>query len=173
MDFLNNITKDTLILCNEETKKEILNINRLLPIKILTISEFKKNYYYDYNENTILYLMNKYMINYDIAKMYIDNLYYIENNDYQSHKLDYLRTIKKELEFHNIRVSVDEREEKLGYKMRESVIKKIPYTLILGDKEKDTNTISYRMRLSDSTQNISINDFINKLEKEIKEKAIF
>ena len=92
------------------------------------------------------------------------------NNEYH---LEYADCIKKELESHNIRVSVDDREEKLGYKMRESVIKKTPYTLILGDKEKDTNTISYRLRGTESTENITIEDFINKLEKEIKDKTIF
>ena len=92
------------------------------------------------------------------------------NNEYH---LEYADCIKKELEFHNIRVSVDDREEKLGYKMRESVIKKTPYTLILGDKEKDTNTISYRLRGTESTENITIEGFINKLEKEIKDKTIF
>ena len=92
------------------------------------------------------------------------------NNEYH---LEYANCIKKELESHNIRVSVDDREEKLGYKMRESVIKKTPYTLILGDKEKDTNTISYRLRGTESTENITIEDFINKLEKEIKDKTIF
>ncbi len=92
------------------------------------------------------------------------------NNEYH---LEYADCIKKELESHNIRVSVDDREEKLGYKMRESVIKKTPYTLILGDKEKDTNTISYRLRGTESTENITIEDFINKLKKEIKDKTIF
>ena len=92
------------------------------------------------------------------------------NNEYH---LEYADCIKKELESHNIRVSVDDREEKLGYKMRESVIKKTPYTLILGDKEKDTNTISYRLRGTESTENMSLEDFINKLEKEVKDKTIF
>ena len=92
------------------------------------------------------------------------------NNEYH---LEYANCIKKELESHNIRVSVDEREEKLGYKMRESVIKKTPYTLIIGDKEKDSNTISYRQRGTDSTENISLDNFLNKLETEVKEKTIF
>ncbi len=92
------------------------------------------------------------------------------NNEYH---LEYANCIKKELENHNIRVSVDDREEKLGYKMRESVIKKTPYTLILGDKEKDTNTISYRLRGTESTENVTLEDFVNKLEQEIKDKTIF
>ena len=92
------------------------------------------------------------------------------NNEYH---LDYANCIKNEIESHNVRVSVDDREEKLGYKMRESVIKKVPYTLILGDKEKDSKTISYRLRGTESTENMSLEAFIEKLEKEIKDKTIF
>ena len=57
--------------------------------------------------------------------------------------------------------------------MRESVIKKTPYTLILGDKERDSKTISYRLRGSESTENLSIEDFIKRIEKEINDKVIF
>jgi len=92
------------------------------------------------------------------------------NNEYH---LEYANCIKKELENHNIRVSVDDRDEKLSYKMRESVIKKTPYTLILGDKERDANTISYRLRGSESTENLSIEEFVNKINKEIKDKTMF
>ena len=92
------------------------------------------------------------------------------NNEYH---LEYANRIKSELENHNIRVSVDDRDEKLSYKMRESVIKKTPYTLILGDKERDANTISYRLRGSESTENLSIEEFVNKINKEIKDKTIF
>lgn len=87
--------------------------------------------------------------------------------------LEYSNCIKEELLQHNIRVEVDSREEKLGYKMRESVIKKVPYTLIIGDKERNTNTISYRLRGTEETVNISIKEFIEKLNKEVEEKAIF
>ena len=92
------------------------------------------------------------------------------NNEYH---LEYANRIKNELENHNIRVSVDDRDEKLSYKMRESVIKKTPYTLILGDKERDANTISYRLRGSETTENLSIEEFVNKINKEIKDKTIF
>ena len=114
MDFLNNIKNNILIICTNEVKKEINKINKLLPIKTLTIEEFKKNYFFDYNENTILYLINKYMINYDIAKIYIENLYYIENKDYKHHKLDYLTMIKKELENNNLLIYNDNFKEYLS-----------------------------------------------------------
>ena len=52
--------------------------------------------------------------------------------------------------------------------MRESVVKKYPYTLILGQKEVDNNTISYRKHGSDETISVSIDEFINLIKKEIK-----
>ena len=114
MEFLNNITKNTLILCNSALKKEINKTKKLLPIKILSKEDFKKNYFFDYNENAILYLINKYMINYDIAKMYIENLYIIENKDYNHHKLDYLTMIKKELDDNNLLIYNDNFKEYLS-----------------------------------------------------------
>ncbi len=89
------------------------------------------------------------------------------NNEYH---LEYANKIMDLLNENNIRVSLDDRDEKLSYKMRESVISKIPYTLILGDKERDTDTISYRLRGSNETTNININEFIDLIKKEIESK---
>jgi len=89
------------------------------------------------------------------------------NNDYH---LDYCEKIKELLEQNNIRVELDKREEKLSYKMRESQTKKNPYTLIIGDKEKETNQISYRVHGSQETITMPLNDFIEKIVKEIEEK---
>ena len=54
--------------------------------------------------------------------------------------------------------------------MRESVLSKVPYTLILGDKERDAETISYRLRGSNETHTLKIDEFIEKLHNEIKNK---
>lgn len=62
--------------------------------------------------------------------------------------------------------------KKLSYKMRESQTKKIPYTLIIGDKEKDSNSVSYREFGSTETINISTLEFIDLLKDEIKNKVI-
>ena len=67
---------------------------------------------------------------------------------------------------------MDDRDEKLSYKMRESQTKKIPYTLIIGDKEKDSNSVSYREFGSTETTNISTSEFIDLLRNEIKNKVI-
>ena len=90
------------------------------------------------------------------------------NNEYH---LDYAEKIYDLLKKENIRVSLDERNEKLSYKMRESVIKKVPYTLILGGNEIDSKTISYRKYKSEETVNMSTIEFINKIKEEIKNKS--
>ncbi len=91
------------------------------------------------------------------------------NNEYH---LEYANKIKELLLENNIRVELDDREEKLSYKMRESQIKKINYTLILGDKEKDDNTISYRCFGKEETTTLSNKDFINMITTKIKNKTI-
>ena len=88
------------------------------------------------------------------------------NNEYH---LEYASKVKDLLEQNNLRVELDSREEKLSYKMRESQTKKIPYTLILGDKEKDTNTISYRVHGSNETITMDTQEFIDKLINQIKD----
>ncbi len=90
------------------------------------------------------------------------------NNEYH---LEYAKKISELLKKENIRVTLDERNEKLSYKMRESVIKKIPYTLVLGGKELESNSISYRKYKSEETINISTEEFINKIKEEIQNKS--
>lgn len=84
------------------------------------------------------------------------------NNDYH---LEYAKEVYKELDDMNIRVNLDDRNEKLSYKMRESQTKKNPITLILGDKEVENNTISYRKFGSAETYTLPKSDFY-KLVKE-------
>ena len=87
------------------------------------------------------------------------------NNEFH---LEYASSIKDMLLTHDIRVNLDSRNEKLSYKMRESQIKKIPLTLILGDKERDENTISYRTFGSNETNTLPKEEFekfvINKIK---------
>ena len=86
------------------------------------------------------------------------------NNEYH---LDYSKKIYNLLLENDFRVNLDDREEKVGYRMRESVVKKYPYTLILGQKEVDNNTISYRKHGSEETISVSIDEFIDLIKKEI------
>jgi len=87
------------------------------------------------------------------------------NTDYH---LEYAEKIYNLLKENGIRVEIDTRSEKLGYKMRESIVRKIPYTLVLGQKEVDENTISYRFGNSQETITISIDEFIKKILDDIK-----
>ena len=70
----------------------------------------------------------------------------------------------------DIRVELDDRDEKMGYKLRESITRKIPMTLILGDKERDNRTISFRRYGSEETTTVSIDEFIELVKKQVEEK---
>ena len=89
------------------------------------------------------------------------------NNEYH---LEYANKVSEMLKEYDIRVQVDSRDEKLGYKMRESQTKKNPYTLVLGDKERDNNTVSYRKHGEEKTTTVSISEFIDMIRDEIKNK---
>lgn len=85
----------------------------------------------------------------------------------ESH-LSYCNKIKEELEDNNIRVEIDSRDEKLGYKMRESQTRKIPYTLVIGDSEVNDNTVNYRKYGVKDTNCVNINEFVSLLKSDIK-----
>lgn len=89
------------------------------------------------------------------------------NNEYH---LDYAKELLNTLKENNIRVSLDERDEKLGYKLRESVLEKIPYMVILGQKEVDNHTISYRKAGTEETVNVPLEEFLSLIKKEIENK---
>ena len=91
------------------------------------------------------------------------------NNEYH---LEYATKIEKMLEEANIRVKLDDRNEKLTYKMRESQTKKVPYTIIIGDKERDANTVT--VRLHGTTENITLDkdEFLSKIKEIIQNKNI-
>ena len=88
------------------------------------------------------------------------------------HQLDYAYEVKEILEKSGIRVEVDARNEKLGYRMRESQTKKIPYTLVLGDNEKENKTVTYRKHGSSDKETLSIDDFKELVLTQIEEKAL-
>lgn len=99
MEFLKDIDKDTLIICENDNKRKILKeINGLMPIKFLSLKELYNLYYFEYDEKTIYYLINKYNLKYDIAKTYLNNLIYVQNDKYENDKLNYLYELKIELE---------------------------------------------------------------------------
>lgn len=86
------------------------------------------------------------------------------NNEYH---LDYCEDIRKILNENGIRVEVDARDEKLGYRMRESQTRKIPYTLVIGDKEVEEKSVNYRLHGSKESISIDLEQFVELLKKEI------
>lgn len=84
---------------------------------------------------------------------------------------DYAKEIYEYLIENDIRCEIDSRDEKLGYRLREAQIKKIPYTLILGEEECNNKTISYRKHGSKDTFTTTKEEFLNLLKEEIKNKS--
>lgn len=97
MDFIKEINNETLIISNSNIKELYLKENILKPIKFMNLNEFLSKYYFTYDEKTIRYIMDKYHIKYDIAFEYLENLYYLEDKNYENSKLDFLVNLKKEL----------------------------------------------------------------------------
>ena len=109
MDF-NILLDNTLLIVPNKTKKDILidinNKEKLYNYKIMDIKEFTDNYDFSYDAKSIVYLMNKYNFKYDKAKMYLDNIKYV-NKEYNNEKIDNLYSIKKELEDNNLLIKND------------------------------------------------------------------
>ena len=76
------------------------------------------------------------------------------------------------LKDHGIRVTTDTRSEKVGYKIREAQLEKIPYMVIIGDKEVESGTISVRGRKDGDIGSMTVEDFTNKILDEITSKSI-
>ncbi|MGJ0908527.1 threonine--tRNA ligase [Clostridium botulinum] len=84
---------------------------------------------------------------------------------------DYLKKVEETLKENNIRVEIDTRNEKIGYKIREAQLQKVPYMLILGDKEVEAGKVAVRSRKDGDLGAISLEEFIEKIKNEIKNKA--
>jgi len=84
--------------------------------------------------------------------------------------LEYAEKVKEALEQIGVRVEIDSRDEKLGYRMRESQLRKIPYNLVLGDQEKETKTVNVRKFGQKEEQKIKLEEFVQNIKKEIDEK---
>nr|WP_245984570.1 threonine--tRNA ligase [Biomaibacter acetigenes] len=84
--------------------------------------------------------------------------------------MDYAREVKERLEEADIRVELDERNEKIGYKIREAQIQKLPYMLIVGDKEANSGSVSIRQREVGDVGSRSIEEFIAEVKEKEKNK---
>lgn len=111
MEFLNEIKEETIIICNNGIKERILSFNKLLPIKIMSIKEFMEQYCFSYTEAAIMAVSRECNCKYEIAKMYIENIYYVKEKKYDNFKLDKLLTIKKMLDDRKLLIYNDEFRE--------------------------------------------------------------
>ncbi|KOA92797.1 threonine--tRNA ligase [Clostridium botulinum] len=86
-------------------------------------------------------------------------------------QVEYCKEIEKTLKENGIRVELDLRNEKIGYKIREAQLQKIPYMLVLGDKEMNENTIAVRSRKQGDLGAMQLVDFVAMVKKEVQEKT--
>ena len=85
---------------------------------------------------------------------------------------EYAKEVTEMLKENDIRAELDDRNEKLGYRLREAQTEKVPFTLILGDQEKENATISYRLFGQKDTTTVSKEEFIKLIKEEIINKTI-
>lgn len=85
--------------------------------------------------------------------------------------MDYSQEIYKALRAAGIRAEIDERSEKIGYKIREAQLENVPYMLVIGAKEAESGIVSVRNRDTAQTEEFALADFIAKLQKEVKERS--
>ncbi len=83
---------------------------------------------------------------------------------------DYAYKIKKEMEKKGLRISIDDRAEKIGYKIREARLKRIPYMLIVGEKEVEDNLVSVNKRDEGDIGQFELEEFINMAIEEVEDK---
>ena len=85
--------------------------------------------------------------------------------------LDFAKEVAAELEKINVRLEIDSRSEKIGYKIREAQLEKTPYMLIIGDKEAESKTVSVRSRKNGDIGSMSVEEFVAMVNNEIITKA--
>jgi threonyl-tRNA synthetase len=119
-------------------------------------------------ERTLAFLIEKYAGAFPVwlAPVQVKVLSLAERNE------NYAKQVFEKFIDAGIRAELDIRNEKLGYKIREASAVKIPYIIILGDKEESEQNISVRGRKNENMNNINFKDFLNRIQNEIKNKTI-
>ena len=105
MDIL-EIKNNTIIVCSNNEKKNLLKklneSDKLLPIKFLSKSDFIKALTFSYDEKTLYYVRKKYNVKIEVAKVFLDNIYYVSDEKYDNDKLEFLVNLKKDLIQNNL-----------------------------------------------------------------------
>ena len=91
------------------------------------------------------------------------------NTNYQG---EYAKEVAARLRKEGFRVDVDCRDEKLGYRIREAQIHKIPYELVLGNNERDNDTVTYRLYGQQKQTTVPYTEFVDLLKKEVLDKTL-
>ena len=106
----------------------------------------------------------------------LDRMYLSVKNgwiDKQGRSYQYftIKSVQEKLDDKYVRVELDDRSEKLGYRMREGQVEKVPYLLVVGFNEKDDRTVSFRLHGEKETTVLPLDTFVEKIKAEIAEKS--
>ena len=85
---------------------------------------------------------------------------------------DYVKKVVKSLNEKGIRATADLRNEKIGFKIREHTLKRVPYLLVVGDKEVEAGEVAVRTRSGEDLGKLALEDFIAKIEDEVRTRKI-
>ena len=84
---------------------------------------------------------------------------------------DYAKQVEEKLHKIGIRVVLDDRNEKVGYKIREAQLEKVPYMLVIGAKEVEEGTVSVRSRENSENETVKLDDFVTRIKEEVETKS--
>ena len=84
---------------------------------------------------------------------------------------DYAKQVEEKLHKIGIRVVLDDRNEKVGYKIREAQLEKVPYMLVIGAKEVEEGTVSVRSRENAENETVKLDDFVTRIKEEVETKS--
>jgi hypothetical protein len=104
IEYFNN----SIVILNDSSKSDFLMnfSDKLVNVKIVTLSELKRKYYFDYDNKAIHYIIKKYGVVYDTAKIYLDNIYYV-NEKSDNDKIDLIYKVKNDLICNNLLIFND------------------------------------------------------------------
>ena len=101
MSYLDYIEDDTVLVIPNSIKEEVITTvtkeKPLINIKYISLEELRRKVIFDYDEKAIFYLINKYNIKYDVAKIYLDNIVYVSDSEVKDQKITKLLDIQKEI----------------------------------------------------------------------------
>lgn len=145
-----------IVILNDYAKKSFIKkINKLINVKVITLSELKRKYYFDYDNKAIYFVSNKYNCIPKIAKIYIENTYFI--GDINTKKVNFLKEVKEELDTNNLLTYNNLFKEFL--KGKDIVLYNLKYVdnfykKIFKELERDSNITSYNDENNESIKEL-------------------